>query len=124
MSVALSASLDDTFDAKLASYGSKPVILFFGSESCAATIWMWPEIDQFMQATEGDFEFLPISIETAPKTTRRFVVKATPCSILVVNGVPLGTIIGTMTHGQMIEWADGLLLPPEEKKKVKKKAPA
>ncbi len=111
--------IDNSLDLRLADAGDTPVLLFFGSESCGPTIRMFETLADFEDQVSG-VEVMRIAIEDDPQSTQRFMVKATPTTILFRRSEPLGTVAGTMSLEQMADWVDTLLRPKPEKATRKK----
>lgn len=100
----------------------KPVLCLFTAAWCGPSQLLRPEVEDAMNYLPEDVVLAEIDIEACPKAALRMQVRALPWMVIVKDGQPLGSHIGTMSSEQVEEWAKRLLNPPPAKaKKVKKK---
>jgi thioredoxin 1 len=96
---------DENFKAELRK-AKLPVLMVFSASFCGPSQSIGGMLDQFFDAFEGRVNLAEISVETCPKMTREFQVKGTPSFIVVNQGEPISSRIGTMSYKQLSEWVE------------------
>lgn len=96
---------DDSYSKELA--GSKlPVLVVFCASFCGPSEMLKPVIDQIVEDYDGVVVYAEADVENCPKMAREFQVKGTPTCMIMDRGVPLASMIGTMSYDDFAGWLD------------------
>lgn len=98
---------DDTFKHDLLQ-ADRPVLLFFTATFCAPSLTVAdyltlddPVFDRVRQAT--------IDVEKCPIMTRDLQIKGTPTIMVIHEGEPLASRVGTQSEDEFFDWLEETL---------------
>jgi len=91
----------------------------FWSPACGPSLHMTGLILDLADDLVGIMEVNPIKVEDDPTEAIACNVKFTPTFVVIVDGVVKGTLAGTATEEEFVDWLAGRLLKVPEKKPKK-----
>lgn len=94
---------DETFKQQIAK-SPLPVMLFFISEACGPSYALEMLLEENFDDIEPLVNVMLVDIENCPNATRDMQVKGTPTLMILVDGQPVASRIGTQSPGQLLSW--------------------
>lgn len=82
---------------------TQPILLNFRSSFCGPSVAVGKLLDHlFDEGWLADEDLIDIDVEEFPKLTREMQIKGTPTLVLLKNGEPIGSRIGTMPYEDLV----------------------
>lgn len=98
---------DDEFEGTINS--SAPVLVDFWAEWCGPCKQLSPVLDEIAKDFEGKVTVAKVNIDQNPESPQKYGVRGIPTLILFKDGKPVGTKVGSMPKGQLVEWLSSLV---------------
>ena len=99
---------DDSFETDV--LGSKtPVLVDFWAEWCGPCHQIAPALEEIATEMSEKMIVAKLNIDENPSTPNKYGVRGIPTLILFKNGEVVGTKIGALAKGQLVEWVESVL---------------
>jgi len=99
---------DDEFDSAVLG-GSGPILVDFWAEWCGPCKQLSPVLDQVAEELAGKVTVAKVNIDENPESPQKYGVRGIPTLILFKDGKPVGTKVGSLPKGQLVEWLNSLV---------------
>jgi thioredoxin len=86
-----------------------PLLIHFTADWCGPCQGMAPHLEAFAQARASSLPVLKLDIDAYPEVARRFMVRAVPTLMLLLDGRVLGVHSGALSATQLARFVDGNL---------------
>lgn len=101
---------EDDWKALVEEVVEDRVLLVFTGSFCGPTKLLMDTLTHFsLERDDYPIEIITIDVEKLPTITRRYEVKGTPQMIMLRDGWPVSSRIGTMSFEQLADYIDGEL---------------
>lgn len=101
--------LDEKSVAGVLATASLPVVLDFWGPSCAPCIILGKYLEELAPAFAGRLLFYKVNADDAPDTAADYGVRGLPTIVLIKNGQPVATQVGTLNltklKALLTDWA-------------------
>lgn len=96
--------IDDDSYARLLRDAPVPVLLVFQGTFCGPSAMMLPLIDDLAEEFHNKVMVFDVDVETCPRMTRAMQVKGTPAMVLLKQGEPVASRLGTSSYAELTGW--------------------
>ena len=96
--------IDDDNYARLLRESPEPVLLVFQATFCGPSALMLPLIDELADDYHEKVAIFDVDVETCPRLTRAMQVKGTPAMVLLKQGEPVASRMGTSSYAELSDW--------------------
>lgn len=96
--------IDDDSYARVLRQSTEPVLLVFQATFCGPSAMMLPMIDELADDYHEKVAIFDVDVETCPRLTRAMQVKGTPAMVLLKQGEPVASRMGTSSYKDLTEW--------------------
>jgi len=83
-----------------------PVVIDFWAEWCKACKMFMPIVQEIEKTYVGKVKFVKINVEDFPEIASKFCVTSLPTILLMNNGFPVDSSIGSITKNKLIAFID------------------
>lgn len=98
---------------------TEPVVLFFYATFCGPSTLLLDFVGDAKAEFEGVARIVPVDVEECPRMAHALQIKGTPTVMLLDNGTPIASRIGTSTYDQFCDWIEDAVKKINEPETIK-----
>jgi thioredoxin 2 len=99
---------DDDF-AEVAEHSPVPVLVDLWATWCGPCRMVSPALERIATARAGELKLVKVDVDTAPRLSQRFEVRAVPTLMVFRDGELLARQPGAAPEPALVSWLDGAL---------------
>jgi len=83
---------------------TQPIMLVFSASFCGPSAMLEPLLDQLSEDFADRLVVADIDVEKCPNITRQYQIKGTPAMVVLKQGEPVASRMGTSSYEELAAW--------------------